>query len=324
MHDGKAKGSQLIIYPDGTLYHIDLKRSDSIPTNLFLVGAAERVDAIARHFEQITFKHQNKARPEFYINCGIYRGIPMAAMSCGIGVAAVEIALTEPHALFEFDHVKNQWGDTSAPVNIIRVGTAGAVLEEIPVGTLAISRYSLGLDNLGIFYPPKLAVGNQKAMEDIDAKFFGTDIGRIVPDYYVSPAHPTVVRALNESARRIDWSARLIADGITVASPGFFGPEGRKIGRIETAFSQDDFLESMTSLKVGSLKVVNIEMETSILFRLANEILGYRAGAICTVLDNLVSDQMIDASYAAERVERCILVALEAMVELANNPMVQK
>lgn len=322
MHEGKAKGSQLIIYPDGTLYHIDLKRSDNIPTNLFLVGAAERVDTIARHFERITFKNQSKARPEFYIICGIYKGIPMAAMSCGIGVAAVEIVLTELHALFEYDHIKNQWSDTPAPINIIRVGTAGAVLEEIPIGTLAVSRYSLGLDNLGIFYPPDYPVADQRIMEDIDTQFFNTELGRIAADYYVVPAHPAVARALNESAWTVDWSARLVADGITVASPGFFGPEGRRIGRIETVFSQSDFIEAMTNLKVAGLKVVNIEMETSILFRLANEILGYRAGAICTVLDNLVSDQMIDSSYAVERVERCILVALKAMVELANNPQV--
>lgn len=319
MHEGKAKGSQLIIYPNGTLYYIDLKRSDNIPTNLFLVGAAERVDAIAQHFEREIFRHQSKARPEFYIIAGTYKGIPMTAMSCGIGVAGIDIALSELQALFEYDHVKNQWSDAPAPVNIIRVGTAGAVLKEISVGTLAISRYLLGLDNLGIFYPPKLSVGDQIVMEDIDAQFFSTELGQFITNYYISPAHPAVVRALNESARTVDWSARLITDGITVASPSFFGAEGRRIGRIETAFSQDDFLESMTNLKVGNLKVVNIEMETSILFRLANEILGYRAGAICTVLDNLVSDQMIDAGYAAERVEQCISVALEAMVELARN-----
>ena len=319
MHKGKAKGSQLIIYPDGTLYHIDLKRSDNIPPNIFLVGAAERVNAIAKYFDSAQFKHQNKARPEFYIICGTYKGIPMAAMSCGIGVAAIEIALIELRALWEFDHEKNQWSDISAPVNIIRVGTAGAVLKEIPLGALAISRYSLGLDNLGNFYSSEHPIPDP-VLKYIFLRLLQTKIGRVCVLFYVSPANSKIVEVLSKVAGKLGEVEPFVASGITVASPGFFGPEGRRIGGIKTAFSQSDFLEALTSLKVGDLKVINIEMETSILFRLANEMLGYRAGAICTVLDNLASDQMIDADYAAERIDRCILVALEAMVELANNP----
>ncbi|MBI2063508.1 MAG: hypothetical protein HYT65_00740 [Candidatus Yanofskybacteria bacterium] len=318
MHQGKARGSQLIIYPDGTLYHIDLKKSDNIPPNIFLVGAAGRVNAIAKHFDSIQFGHQNKERPEFYIVCGTYRGVPMAAMSHGIGVANIEIALTELHALFEFDCEKNKWSDTSARVNLIRVGTAGAVLEEIPLGTLAISRFSLGLDNLGVFYPPKYSSVDM-VKENIDALFWRAR-QKANSTHYVSTANPEVVEALQDAVSRTGEAESLAACGISVASPGFFGPEGRRIGRISTAFTQSEFLEAMIKLEINGFRVVNIEMETSVLFRLANEMLGYRAGAICTVLDNLVSDQMIDAAYAAERIERCILVALEAMVELANNP----
>lgn len=323
MHEGKAKGSQLIIYPDGTLYHIDLKRSDNIPTNIFLVGATERVDAIASHFDLVLFTHQSEARAEFRTIAGSYKGVPMAAMSCGIGVAPVEIVLTELRALFEYDHERNQWSDMPAPVNIIRVGTAGAVLKEVPLGAFAISRYSLGLDNLGAFYPPEY-LSPDSVREDIDALFWRTKLSKISPAYYVSPANSKVIEALGRAANKISEATPLVASGITVASPGFFGPEGRRIGHIKTAFSQSEFLEALTNIEVAGLKVVNIEMETSILFRLANQMLGYRAGAICTVLDNLASDQMIDAAYAAERMERCILVALEAMVELANNPVTQK
>lgn len=324
MRQGKAKGSQLINYLDGTLYHIDLKKADNIPTNLFLVGAAERVNAIAKHFNSVQFRHQNKARPEFNIICGAYKGVPMAAMSCGIGVAGIEIALTELHALWEFDPEKNRWSDTPASVNIIRVGTAGTSLADVPLGALAISEYAIGLDNLGVFYPRRTL---DVKMKDIARDFQKTKIGTLINFFsgfccYVSPANSSIVSALGRMAVREflknGESVRAVASGITTASPGFFAPEGRTVGRIQTLFSMEDFIESMANFESGGLRIVNHEMETSILFRLANEMLGYRAGAICTVLDNLASDQMIDAAYAAERIGKCILVALEAMVELAG------
>ena len=79
MHKGKATGSELVIFPDGTLYHIDLKQKDAIPRNLLLMGAANRVDSVAKHFDLITFRHRNKARPEFYLVAGTYKKTPVAA-----------------------------------------------------------------------------------------------------------------------------------------------------------------------------------------------------------------------------------------------------
>ena len=151
---GKARSSQLIIFDDGTIYHIDLKRSDNVPRNILLVGASDRVDLIATHFDEITFQHRNKSRPEFHTMAGTYKGVPIAAMSIGIGIGPVDIAMNELHALFEYDHTDNTWADDPLPkVNIIRVGTSGTSLPNIPAGALAISTHGLGLDNLGAYYP---------------------------------------------------------------------------------------------------------------------------------------------------------------------------
>lgn len=316
MQDGKAKSSQLIIYPDGTLYHTGLKRSDDIPHNIFLAGAAERVDTIASHFDCISFVHQDKARPEFYIEAGKYKGVPMAAMSCGIGVAAIDIALTELYAVWEFDNERNHWDDKPVHANIIRVGTAGTSLKEIPLGSAAVSYYALGLDNLGVFYQPTIPA--DVVAKDIERKFRKTKIGRQDSSFYVSPSSPVVSLALDRAANRHKRNLPMIADGITTASPGFFGPEGRRIGRITTAFSMEDFVKTIQNFQSNQLKIVNHEMETSILFRLANEILGYQAGAICVVLDNLATDEVVDAAYARKCLEQCIFIALEAMVDLAT------
>ena len=139
MRRGKTKGSQLLIFPDGTLYHIDLKRGDNLPQNVLLVGAASRVDAIAALFDKVTFMHQNRIRPEFYIKAGSYKGVPMAVMSIGIGVSNVEIAMTEFHALFEYDLASDSWAVQKPDINFIRIGTCGTTQREIGPGSLAIS-----------------------------------------------------------------------------------------------------------------------------------------------------------------------------------------
>ncbi|MEK7636258.1 MAG: hypothetical protein AAB362_01045 [Patescibacteria group bacterium] len=316
MREGNAKGSQLIIYPDGTLYHIDLKRADSVPANIFFVGAKERVDAIAHHFDSVRFRHQNKVRPEFYAIAGMYKGVPMTAFSCGIGVDNIEIVLTEFHALFEYDHTADRWSDVPKKVNIIRVGTAGTSLKELPIGAIAISKYSLGLDNLCVYYAKPIQ--RDATAEKIEQAFLKTSIGAINPLSYCSTATAIVAETLEKKAQECGEKFPMIVSGITTASPGFFAPEGRSIGRIKTALSFDAFISDIAGFNECGFKIVNHEMETSGLFRIGNELLGYNVGAICLILDNLASDEMIEKKRADERMEKCIYIALESMVELAN------
>lgn len=314
MREGKAKGSELVIYPDGTLYHIDLKRTDNIPPNIFLVGAAERVDAFAELFDSIAFRHRNAVRPEFYTITGTYKNVPIAAISTGIGPDNTEIVMNELHALWEYDHTISSWTKTPPHVNIIRVGTCGASLKEIPAGALAISKYSIGLDNLGVYYP---AARRDPTSQKIEKEFLKTIVGKTNPLSYAVPASSEVTAALQKSAQDSGEKAPLLISGITTTSPGFYAPEGRNIGRLKTAFSLEQFVSLVHAFEVDGLKIINHEMETSILFRMANEILGYRAGAICVVVDNLSSDEFIDANFAQERTEKCVKIALNAMVTLA-------
>lgn len=313
MHKGKANSSQLIIFDDGTLYHIDLKKSDNMPPNILLVGASDRVDLISNHFDKITFRHKNKARPEFYTVTGIYKGMPIAAMSIGIGVGPVDIVVNELHALFEYDHVSDSWAKQAPNINIIRVGTCGTSLPDIKVGAFAISNYAIGLDNLGAYYPIARDPNNMTAK--IERVFLKTEIGIVNPLSYCSSASPLAIDVLLRSA--ISRSA--IFTGITTASPGFFGPEGRQIGRIKTAFGPKRFKEVIQSFNVQEQKIINHEMETSILFRLGYEHLGYNVGAICLVVDNLETDEIIPSDEAHLRMNECIKIALDALVKLSKN-----
>jgi len=312
MHEGKANGSQLIIFDDGTLYHIDLKKSDNIPRNILLVGAADRVDTIAEQFDKITFRHRNKARPEFYTVAGTYKKIPVAAMSIGIGVGPIDIVINELHALFEYDRASDSWARETPDINIIRVGTCGTSLPHVSAGALALSNYAIGLDNLGAYYP--LARDSQSTEAQIEQAFLKTRIGTINPLSYCSSARPMAFGALRLSA----GFGRNVFTGITTASPGFFGPEGRQIGRIKTAFGPEEFRKIIQSFEVRGQKIINHEMETSILFRLGYEHLNYNVGAICLVVDNLATDEVLSSDEAGDGMNKCIKVALDALVRLSK------
>ena len=239
----------------------------------------------------------------------------MAAFSCGIGTDNTEIALNEFHALFEYDHERNTWADTPPRVNIIRIGTCGAFQPHTPHGANIISQYAIGLDNLGAYYPAPHH--RDPVSVHIENVFRKTSIGRINPCAYASAASPEVVAALQQAAADMGQT-QLTPVGITTSAPGFFGPEGRQIGRMHATFTMSDFLDVVTSFAVEHHCILNTEMEASILFRIAHEQLGYRAGAICFALDNLSKNEVVEKDEADRRMDACIRIALGAMVKLAE------
>jgi uridine phosphorylase len=303
--------SELIISPDGTLYHLDLKRSDGIPSNLLLMGSAERVDTVSKHFDTVRFRHENKARPEFRSAFGTYKGISVGAISTGIGTPSMEIVCNELHALFEYDYKRNQWHKPKQPINIIRVGTCGTSLPDIPLGALAVIEYSLGLDNAGLYYPPSPRLRRTSPQQGILKAFQKTKLGKINPCAYVSEATPFVTETLKNIAGSF-------ISGIATTSPGFFASEGRTIGRMNTALSLKEFIKEINDFSFQGLRITSHEMETSILFRIMNEILGYRTGAICVVLDNLKRNEVIGPSLFKKQMNLCIRTALDAIRDLAE------
>lgn len=318
MHKDKANGSQLIIFDDGTLYHIDLKKSDNIPRNILIMGADSRVEEIAVHFDTICFVHRNPKRSEFYTVAGTYKGTPVAAMSIGIGMGPMGIAVNELHALFEYDHETNTWTKEIPKVNIIRVGTCGTSLSEVPAGALAISEYAIGLDNLGAYYPlPIDRYSSLELLARLEKEFLKTPIGKVNPLSYCASAHPSTFRAILKSASDFGQKDKDFLSGLTTASPEFFAPEGRQTGRIRTAFGPEEFREVIQSFNVDGLRIINHEMETSILFRLGYEHLGYGVGAICLVVDNLATDEVLSSDETGDGMNKCIKVALNALKMLS-------
>lgn len=231
-------------------------------------------------------------------------------MGIGVGTDNTEITAVELHTVNEYNHETNEWREQWTPLNIIRLGTSGSPQKDIPVGSLAISQYAIGLDNTGLFYPFQ---SSDLVVKTIQKQLDSTDIGKIHP--YVSKATPTVVNALIKGAQKIGLKQdknRGFYVGITSSASGFYGPQGRKIGRLSNILIPD-LQEILQRININDLKVVNNEMESSIMFRLFGEILEYNVGTICAVLGNRNNREVVPPEEYINSVDRCIRAGLEAM-----------
>ena len=73
--------SELIINPDGTIFHLHLHPSQ-LTDRIILVGDPGRVDMVASFFDTKTFEVSAR---EFHTIGGIYKGKPIMCLSHGIG-----------------------------------------------------------------------------------------------------------------------------------------------------------------------------------------------------------------------------------------------
>jgi uridine phosphorylase len=97
--------------------------------------------------------------------------------------------------------------------------------------------------------------------------------------------------------------------GVTASAPGFFGAGSRYIEGLRNTVP--NIKGTLAELDVGGRRVVNMEMESSLLFHLAGA-LGHRAGTICPVIGQPGRPDVVVDYRAA--VETAIDVAVAAMV----------
>ncbi len=312
----RLKGSELIIADDGTLYHLGLKSDDNIPRNVLLVGDPARVYQVAEYFDNgITFKQENR---EFITACGTFRNVPMAVISVGIGTDNTEIAAVELYALHEYNYKTEKWKKRNQgykPLNIIRIGTSGGPQKDILIGSLAISEYAIGLDNTGIYYPYE---SKNEIVKKIINALNKTEISKVHP--YISRATSSVVKALSKGCREIGLKENQEKGfylGITSSASGFYAPQGRRIGKLGKILIPD-LQEILAGININGKKVINNEMESSIMFRIFGEKLKYRVGTICAVLANRNKKEVVDPKEYTNSVCRAIIAGLRAMKILAK------
>ena len=301
-----------IVIVNERLYHLGIKKGD-LADNVFLVGDQGRVDLVASFFDSIEHSSQHR---EFVCKTGMYKGKRITALSTGIGTDNVEIALVEAYIAHEFDLKSSTRNSGCRPMTFIRLGTSGGVQPDIKPGTLAIASYALGLDSTGVYYEQAPEDGIIEKIESSAEKILTGAAantsrfkGKIIP--YASKASPEVTKALANQAKKAGSSFGV---GITVSSPGFYGPSSRYIDGLKNTLP--DIKGSLSKLNIDGLKVLNMEMESSLLFHLCSQ-MGYHAGTICTVISTSKdSDAVVNYDQA---IASTIEIGLKALVELKTS-----
>jgi len=298
-----------IVIVNERLYHLGIKKTD-LAENIFIVGDPARATRVSKEFDRIDSEISNR---EYLTYTGTYQGIPVSVIGTGIGTDNVEIALVESYIAHEFDLKSGKKNQNCNPLTIIRLGTSGGIQPDVTPGSLAISSHALGLDTTGIYYDQPLEDKELQRIELESSKILNSVIsensrfkGKISP--YASKASTEVTQALVNQAQALNVE---FATGITVSSPGFYGPSSRYIEGLNNTIP--DIKGSLSNLNINGLKAHNMEMESSLLFHLSSQ-LGYRAGTICTVISGPnESDSIINYEKA---IGNTIKIGLNALLEL--------
>lgn len=296
---------------DGVAYHIGARREHVTP-NLFLVGDPARAEKVAARFDAVTAR---AAHREFVTLSGHCDGVPMTVMGTGIGTDNVEIALLEAFSLLAFDEATRTRRADAPAVTVIRVGTSAGIQADIEPGTLAISSHGLGFDSTGLYYDhedpdPDVTTLEERTLAVVRAATPQGRRFRSALHPYAASASPVVTAALTDEAARRGLPHVV---GATAAAPGFYGPSGRYIEGLRNTVP--GIKEHLAKVAVGDLRVVNMEMESSLIFHLCGA-LGVRSGTLCPIISSPARQTAV-ADYRP-LVEDAISVAIAAMIGLSR------
>ena len=285
--------SELIINGDGSIFHLHLK-PEQLADIVILVGDPARVAMIAEYFDTKECEVSNR---EFLTVTGTYKGKRMTVMSTGIGIGNIDISVTELDALANIDFETRQVKENFRQLTLVRLGTSGAIQQDIEVGEVVFSRTSLGFDGLLSYYEGRDSVC------DLDLeRAFSEHTG-----WYEKLPMPYFVNADKELFELFKDSTR---EGITIAAPGFYAPQGRWV---RVAPHDKSLNQKIEDFKYGERRITNFEMEGSALAGLA-ALMGHRAATICTIIAQRVAKNA--CTDYKPFVRRMIEIALDKLATL--------
>jgi uridine phosphorylase len=260
-----SKESELVLAPDGSLYHIHLT-GETLADNVLLVGDPDRVNMFKDIFESVEHESYNR---ELHALTGRYHGTRFTALSTGMGCDNIDIVATELDAAANFDLATRTPLVTHRSLNMVRIGTCGSLRADVDCGNLVASQYAIGMDGLMNYYKH----GDEGFMHDMEQAF--------AAHMQLDPrlAAPYCVRG---SERLLAQVADGMVHGITVTAGGFYGPQGRNI---RLAPSIDQLNERLAEFSWDGVRVTNFEMETSAIYGFANA-LGHQPLTVCLIVAN--------------------------------------
>jgi len=285
--------SELILNPDGSVYHLSLL-PEHISDTIITVGDPDRVGQVSRFFESVEV---NIRKREFITHTGYYRGKRITVISTGIGTDNLDIVLNELDALVNIDLVSRTVKEEKTPLHLIRIGTSGALQESIPVGSHLVTEYAIGLDALMQFYP--------LVQTGYEAKVSTTLQESLGLGY-----EPYCVRASDILREQLGFN---MVPGHTVTCPGFYAPQGRSL---RLSLKVENMIQKLQQFTVEQpnhdiFRLTNFEMETAGLYALGR-LLGHEVISLNAIVANRITHQFAPNPEAI--VDELILNTLDRLV----------
>lgn len=286
------KESELILNPDGSIYHLNLK-PENISKTLLFVGDQDRVEKITKHFDSIEFSTQKR---EFKTQTGSYKGKRLTVISTGIGPDNIDIVLNELDALVNIDLKTREKKEKLTSLNIIRIGTSGSLQKDIPVDSFVIGTHGLDLNGMLHFY--KIDGLSKPKIEEEFVKY---------TNWSQKKARPIIID--NSSSLEKIFDSEKVFKGMTATAGGFYGPQGRVL---RLPLQNPGLNNKMDSFNFNGYRITNFEMETSVIYGLS-KLLGHHALSLNAIIANRATGNF--SKDPKKTVERLIQYALTKITE---------
>lgn len=286
----KIAASELILNPDGSIYHLNLK-PEHIATDIIFVGDQNRVPKITKHFDSIEFDIQKR---EFRTITGSFKGKRITVISTGIGPDNIDIVINELDALVNIDLETRTVKKEHTQLNIVRIGTSGSLQKDIPVDSFVLAKYGLGFDGMLLSYDCKHILNS----EFEDAFIEHTNWSPI-------KARPYIVKNSNFLEKKL--LSDKVFTGVTATAGGFYGPQGRVL---RLAIQDPDLNTKIDSFEFNNMRITNLEMETSAIYGLSR-LLGHNACSMNAIIANRATGDFSENPY--KPIEELIIYTLDKL-----------
>lgn len=287
------KASELILNPDGSVYHLNLLPKH-IASNVIFVGDQDRVERITTHFDSIEFSIQKR---EFKTQTGYYKGKRITVISTGIGPDNIDIVLNELDALVNIDLKTRLPKSELKSLNIIRIGTSGSLQKDIPVDRFVLSTHGLDINGMMHFYQIEPI-----ANKEIEDAFINHT------NWSPQKARPIIVE--NSNYLESLFTDDSIDKGMTATAGGFYGPQGRVL---RLPLQDQELNQKMDNFQYKDFRITNLEMETSVIYGLS-KLLGHNALSLNAIIANRANGTF--SEDPRQTVNNLIVFALKKMLEL--------
>lgn len=262
----RIEESELIINPDGSVFHLHLKPGE-IANNIILVGDPGRVETVVSYFEDVDIKRHNR---EFVSVTGTYKNTKFTVVATGIGTDNIDIVINELDALVNVDFKTRYVKDEKTTLNFVRIGTSGSLQENLAVDSCLLSTKAIGFDGVLNFYANR----NEVVDLSFEQKFKSElDWSHYLPSPYVVNASDLLLNKLSNNK---------FEEGVTISAPGFYGPQGRVV---RLPLADADINDKISEFRFECNRITNYEMECSAIYGLS-KLLGHNAATVCAIIAN--------------------------------------